>query len=90
MNQEENKTLLEQAKAVKTAWPIFVFIGTLVVNNLTHRNMIETQMKELDYRYQLEIVELRHKDDDNAKEIDGVRNSVAWLQQNVEKNYKRK
>lgn len=82
--------IVDQLKALKTAWPIFVFVGTLLLNHLKTQSDFEYTVREMKYTFEEEIIKLRDKDEVIVRDNDRVDHKVDKLEEMVVKYYKRK
>lgn len=82
--------ITDQFKALKTAWPIFAFVGTILFNHLKMQNDFEIKVREINSAFEKEIVSLRDKDAEHTKDIDRINNRIDKVEIDLEKHYKRK
>lgn len=81
---------LEQIKALKTAWPVFVFVVTILLNHLKTQNDIELRFRDLNYAWEKEVIQLRSADDGFREEFDRVSHRFDKNEQDLVLHYKRK
>jgi hypothetical protein len=81
---------LEQIKAIRTAWPVFVFVATLLLNNLKTQNDIELRFRDLNYVWEKEVERLRVSDELFRQEADRINHRIDKNEQDLVLYYKRK
>ena len=82
--------VIDQLKALKTAWPIFAFVGTIFLNHLKTQNDFENKLRDINSAFEKEIVSLKDIASEHWRNIDRIDNRVDKVEEDLEKHYKRK
>ena len=82
--------IVDQLKAIKTAWPVFAFVGTIFFNHLKTQNDFENKVRETNSAFEKEIVVLKDMAAEHWRNIDRIDNRVDKVEEDLEKHYKRK